>query len=103
MLPVSLFPAKKLDTNNGITLCRFHHTELHRAKLELILAPIIWSSKLAPYKALQLAPEFKNLLAIPVKRLPAHELLRVVCKQPQKFMIGYDPVWAKQVLGLEPM
>ena len=45
VLPVALFPDDKCDVENGITLCCFHHTELHRLELDLRLLPSLYASK----------------------------------------------------------
>lgn len=104
VLPVSLFPEYKLVVGNGITLCKFHHTELHRAKLELVLAPRIhkrWIvGNIEPHLALTRTSEFKALIELKWKALPAHELLRVVEKNPKRVIVELHPKWAAEVLGL---
>ena len=100
VLPVSLFPLLHISRDNGITLCKFHHTELHRAQLELILAPTIWASPLPAFLALKATKRFMDLANLKWRPLPAHELLRVVVRNPQKAICKMYPKWALEVLGL---
>lgn len=86
LLPCSVFPKLILEVNNGITLCAFHHIELHRAKLDIELLPEVY--KLYPsgnsLQYLLKHPSFINLEGIPFFKQRRHELLRVICKDYKK-------------------
>lgn len=68
ILPFSLVPDAKYDVDNGITLCRFHHIELHRSRLDIRLLPTLVALRLGAlplHEALSNLPEFQALLELP--------------------------------------
>lgn len=103
VLPVALFPGLALDTDNGITMCRFHHIELHRAQLDLLLLPNLYacrSGALPLHEVLANQPQFQELNLLPLKQFDRHELIRVVPRNYRRQLLRLQPEFAQQVLCL---
>lgn len=80
VLPYSIFPTLRKTIHNGITLCRFHHTELHRASLDVQLMPelyYLWKDGYKLNELLVQSPFFNELGNLTVIKYPKKELLRV--------------------------
>lgn len=103
LLPVGLFPDFKLDPCNGITLCRFHHIELHRQLLDIELLPTLYSvykqDAQGLYKVLLQQPEFQKLNQLPFVEHDRHELIRVVPRNYYRKILQKFPEFAQQVLN----
>ena len=103
IIPVALFPLYSLDINNGITLCGYHHIELHRSKLDLQLLPVLHDALLANkllYEILIARPEFQALLQVPNKPFSPLQLIRVIPKNYRREILRMHPKFANQVLGI---
>ena len=102
VLPAALFPGHRLDVENGVTLCGFHHTELHRQWLDVRLLPTLWPSTpdaLPWHEALCRRPEFRALRRLPVKPYRRRELSRVVPKNYRTLLRRLHPGLARRVEG----
>lgn len=87
VIPANLVPSLALDVNNGITLCHFHHVELHRAKLDIELLPLLYAAHLEGaiiHVVLQRQAAFRALADIPRVRLEAYAILRVLPRSYKK-------------------
>lgn len=103
ILPAALFPQHALEVGNGITLCCFHHTELHRQALDLRLLPSLYESKpdaLAWHEALDLQDQFQALRSLAARPCRKRELLQVVPRNGQKMLLRLHPEFARRVFGL---
>ena len=98
VLPASMFPDLALDIHNGISLCQFHHVELHRSRLDVELIPELWEwyklNGCDIHLVLTKHPLFKQLAALIPKRLKAFEILRVTVKNYPKAILERWPEWS---------
>ena len=105
ILPHAFFPEFNLKVWNGVALTEFHHIQLHRLQLDVVLLPILHSQlergvlNLREY-FLHL-PQVQSVLQLPVEPVPEHELLRVVPSNYHKTLQSLHPQFAQQVLNLE--
>lgn len=84
IIPASIMPDLVLELFNGISLCMYHHVEIHRQKLDIELLPEMYAHLEAGREDLNVIlenhPAFEAVIMMPWKRLPKHELLRVIPK-----------------------
>lgn len=103
VLPAALFPEEALSVGNGITLCGPHHTELHRLRLDVLLAPTLFafvSDVQELHTILAVQPEFLSIprqIDTPYRK---RDLVRVVPRNYQRLILRLHPEFARQVLGL---
>lgn len=106
VLPKALVPERTYDVTNGIVLCRYHHVELHRKRLDVVLFPVIYEGDAAglgePHQLLADHPLFETSFT-GRKPLPKNELLRAVPNNYQKELRAHHPEWAVTLLGPAPV
>lgn len=104
ILPVSFFPELMNSLTNGITLCMFHHTELHLRLLDIELLPILYQQHIQD--ALNLRQFFLSLFQVqqlgqlPYKEYSKLDRLRKLPRNYRKLLQSAHPEFARQVLNL---
>lgn len=99
VLPASMFPDLALEVHNGISLCQFHHVELHRARLDVELIPELYLKVQQGARNIHLVLRdhhlFKTLVgALVPKRMKAYEILRVAVKDYPRAIAERWPDWS---------
>lgn len=104
IIPAALFPEFRFAQWNGVALKRWHHIELHRRRLDLLLLPKLYSqSKLDALNLRQYflhLPEVQSVLQLPYKKYDQCELIRVVPNNYHKLLLDLHPEFAQRVLFL---